>query len=85
MKNGDANGWRRLVDAQGIVEFENASVKCLGRKLDKPTTFPLPDGRMVERIYIDYVTMNGTLDPFGVKCFDYNTLGILSTSWTFWV
>ena len=59
-RQGDANGWRRLIDANGIGEFENASVGEVVwvKKMDKATTFPLPDGRMVERVKIDYVTMN---------------------------
>jgi hypothetical protein len=59
-RQGDENGWRRLIDANGIGEFENASVGEVVwvKKMDSPTTFPLPDGRMVERAKIDYVTMN---------------------------
>ncbi|MDG1356174.1 MAG: hypothetical protein P8P90_08005, partial [Opitutales bacterium] len=59
-RNGTANGWRRLIDAKGIGEFENASVGEIVwvKKMDLVTTLPMPDGRMVDRLYVDYITMD---------------------------
>ncbi|MEK9773973.1 MAG: hypothetical protein VW576_10470, partial [Opitutae bacterium] len=59
-RKGNANGWRRLIDAQGIGEFEDASVGEIVwvKKMPTVTTLPLPDGRMVDRLYVDYVTMD---------------------------
>ena len=51
-RNGSANGWRRLIDAQGIGEFEDASVGEIVwvKKMPTVTTLPLPAGRMVDRL-----------------------------------
>ena len=59
-RQGTANGWRRLIDAHGIGEFENASVGEIVwvEKMNTVTTLPMPDGRMVDRIKVDYITMN---------------------------
>ena len=59
-RNGSPNGWRRLTDARGIGEFEDASVGEIVwvKKMPTVTTFPMPDGRMVDRLYVDYVTMD---------------------------
>ena len=60
-----ATGWRALVDATGIAEFDenNGSVGDIVwvKKMDNLTTMPLPDGRWVERTYIEYVTLNSAL------------------------
>ena len=62
-----ATGWRALVDATGIAEFDenNGSVGDIVwvKKMDNPTTMPLPDGRWVERTYIEYVTLNSHSPP----------------------
>ncbi|MDA8805939.1 InlB B-repeat-containing protein [Opitutales bacterium] len=59
-RDGSDNGWRRLIDAEGIGEFESASVGEIVwvKKMDTVTTLPMPDGRMVDRLYVDYITMN---------------------------
>ena len=59
-RQGTANGWRRLIGAHGIGEFENASVGEIVwvEKMNTVTTLPMPDGRLVDRIKVDYITMN---------------------------
>ena len=53
------------MDATGIAEFDenNGSVGDIVwvKKMDNLTTMPLPDGRWVERTYIEYVTLNSAL------------------------
>ena len=65
-KKDTFNGWRRLIEATGIGEFENASVGEIvwAKKMDALTAFPLPDGREVTKRYIDYVTMDVSRGSF---------------------
>ena len=53
-------GWRVLVDAKGIAEFDenNGSVGDVVwmKKMDNLTRIPLPDGRWVERTMIEYIS-----------------------------
>ena len=72
-RDGAVNGWRRLIDAEGIGEFESASVGEIVwvKKMDTVTTLPMPDGRMVDRLYVDYILRRESF--------------ILSTPRTFWI
>ena len=58
-------GWRPLVDAKGIAEFDenNGSVGDVVwmKKMDNLTRIPLPDGRWVERTMIEYVSLDPDL------------------------
>ena len=60
-----STGWRALVDATGIAEFDenNGSVGDIVwvKKMDNLTRMPLPDGRWVERTFIEYVTIDPAL------------------------
>jgi hypothetical protein len=57
-KSGTANGWRRLVPAQGIGEYENAALGDVvwTKRLSNQTEIPLPDGNTSLRRYVEYVT-----------------------------
>ena len=65
-KSGTANGWRRLVPAQGIGEYENAALGDVvwTKRLSTQTEIPLPDGNTSLRRYVEYVTDQIHLSSF---------------------
>ena len=70
---GASNGWRVLIEATGIGEFEDASVGEVvwAKKMDTVTELPMPDGRLVDRLIIDYVTMDENLSsPLNINTLD---------------
>jgi len=65
-KSGTANGWRRLVPAQGIGEYENAALGDVvwTKRLSTQTEILLPDGNTSLRRYVEYVTDQIHLSSF---------------------
>ena len=54
------NAWRRQISAQGIVEFENASLGDVvwAKRMEAPVEVPMPDGRTILRRFVDYVSID---------------------------
>ena len=54
------NGWRKLIPAYGIGEFEDASLGDVvwSKKMDDLVDVPMPDGRLRTQRFVDYVTMD---------------------------
>jgi hypothetical protein len=57
---GQENGWRPLISAKGLGEFENASLGDVvwAKRMDELVEVPMPDGRMRRQRFVDYVTMD---------------------------
>ena len=48
-----------ILSATGLVEFENASLGDVvwAKRMDSPVQLPMPDGRLVKRRFVDYVSL----------------------------
>ncbi len=62
-RSGQVSGWRRHISATGLVEFENASLGDVvwTKRMDFPVQLPMPDGRLVKKRFVDYVTLDKNL------------------------
>ena len=61
-RKGETDGWRKHIPAAGIVEYEDASLGDVvwTKRMDSPVDLTLPDGRIIKRRYVEYITRDVT-------------------------
>ena len=69
---GASNGWRVLIEATGIGEFEDASVEKLygPKRWILSQNFQCQMNRLVDRLIIDCVTMDENVIPLNINTLD---------------
>jgi hypothetical protein len=62
-ESGINNKWRKLTPAFGYARYDAASLGDLvwSKRMIAPVEIPLPDGRVIRRSFVDYVTMDPTI------------------------